>query len=137
MRNIIKRGMQMRDVKVKTSVLLEKVLVNREKHIAEYEDSVIGYKEAAVAAIEKGMTNLKRQVEELESGETMHLGAVTFNLQVPENHEKDYDQVIAMLEMSVEDEITIKSDEFACYVMDDWDWKDQFKNVSAMYMKGR
>lgn len=65
----------------------------------------------------------------------MQLAAVMFDLQVPQNHAKDYDQVIAMLEMCVDDELSIRSDEFACYVMDDWDWKEDFLHTNKRYSK--
>jgi hypothetical protein len=123
----------MRDVKVKRQELLEKVRANRGKHITEYDEAVDGYKAAAIAEIERGMKKLRQQVQDLQGGEMIRLAAVAFNLAVPENHAKDYDQVIAMLEMSVDDELSIRSDEFACYVMDDWDWKEHFVNVSNTY----
>ena len=125
----------MRDVKVKRTELLEKVKANREKHIAEYHEAVDGYKAAALAEIDKGVQSLRRQVESLQDGEMLRLAGVHFSLAVPENHAKDYDQVIAMLEMSVDAELTVRSDEFACYVMDDWDWKDNFTSVSEMYKR--
>jgi hypothetical protein len=136
MRAVLERGMKMRKVKVKRDELLAKVKENRLAHIAEYKEGVAGYKMAAKAAIVKAMRRLQQQVDELEEGEVLRLTAVTFDLAVPENHKKDYDQVIAMLSMSVDEELEIMSDEFACYVMDDWGWKEEFLNVSNSY-KGR
>jgi len=133
MNAIMKGHTQMRDVKVKKLELLSKVKQNREKHIAEYKEAVEGYKEAALDEIQKGVDKLKSQVESLNDGEMIRLAAVSFHLPVPENHEQDYDQVITMLEMSVDDELTIKSDEFACYVMDNWDWQTKFAEVSKLY----
>jgi len=40
----------------------------------------------------------------------------------PSNHVKDYDRVITMLEMSVDDTITLDAQAFDRYVMDNWDW---------------
>lgn len=125
----------MREVKCKVSELLEKVKTNRGTHISEYAEAVEGYKDQAKAAIEKAMTRLKARIDELEGGEVLVLGHVTFDLVVPENHAKDYDQVILMLEMSVDEVLTIRSDEFACYVMDDWSWKEDWSNTTRMYNK--
>lgn len=135
MRGILEGRTRMREVKVKRDELLAKVRENRTKHIDEYDDAVAGYKDAALAAINKGVAKLRAQVADLEAGETLQLSAVLFDLAVPQNHAKDYDQVIAMLEMCVDEELTIRSDEFACYVMDDWGWKDEFENVSKLYNK--
>jgi hypothetical protein len=137
MRAVLERGMKMRKVKVKRDELLERVKTNRENHIAEYEEAVIGYKEKAKLEIEKAMGRLAKRVDELEEGEVLILSSVHFNLEVPRNHEKDYDQVIQMLEMSVDDELEIMTDEFACYVMDDWTWKEDFVNVSNQYKAKR
>ncbi len=137
MRSVIEGRVQMRDVKVKRCELLEKVKENRQKHIAEYDEAVAGYKEAAIKAVDRALEKLRQQIDDLQAGEVLQLAAVSFDLAVPENHARDYDQVIAMLEMSVDDELTIRSDEFACYVMDDWDWKDHFLNVSRVYRNRR
>ena len=133
MRAMLERSMQMREVKVNRDELVEKVRANRIKHIEEYEEAVDGYKEAALEAIDKAMARLKCGIQDLEAGEVLALHAVTFNLQVPQNHSRDYDQVIAMLEMSVDDQLTIRADEFACYVMDDWDWKSDFLATNSVY----
>ena len=125
----------MREVKCKTSELLEKVRANRKTHIAEYAEAVEGYKDQAKAAIEKAMIRLKARIDDLKGGEVLALHHISFDLAVPENHAKDYDQVILMLEMSVDEVLTIRSDEFACYVMDDWSWKEDWSNTTRMYNK--
>ncbi len=135
MRAVNKGYTQMRDVKVSKNTLLSKVITNREKHIAAYDEAIAGYKEAALLAIEDAVGKLRRSIDDLKLGEVITLAAVRFSLPVPENHEKDYDQVIAMLEMSVDDVLTIKSDEFACFVMDDWDWKEVFAATNKSYSK--
>lgn len=125
----------MREVKCKKAELLDIVKANRETHIAEYAEAVEGYKDQAKAAIEKAMTRLKARIDDLEGGEVLALHHVSFDLVVPENHARDYDQVIKMLEMSVDEQLTIRSDEFACYVMDDWGWKEDWSNTTRMYNK--
>jgi hypothetical protein len=133
MRAVLERGMQMREVKVKRLELLAKVRENRTKHVAEFADAVKGYKDAALKAIDGGMAKMRRNIEELKAGETLQLSVIHFDLAVPVNHARDYDQVIAMLDMSVDDVLTIRSDEFACYVMDDWGWKEDFNNTKSLY----
>jgi len=123
----------MREVKVRRSDLLEKIKANREKHIADYKEAVAGYKQAALAAIDDGVAKLRKQVDELDQDEVMALTPVYFELAVPQSHAKDYDQVIAMLEMSVDEQLTIRSDEFAMYVMDDWQWKAAFERTKLSY----
>ena len=134
MRAIIEKGMKMREVKVLRSVLLEKVRENREKHIKDYHDACEGYKAQAIQRIDEVMGDIKSRIERLRQGQVIELVAVSFGLNVPRSHEKDYDQVIAMLQMSVDDTLTVRSDEFACYVMDDWEWKAEWTHSNSMYM---
>lgn len=156
MRAALQKGFQMREVKVKRLELLEKIKANRLKHISEYRDGVNGYKELAIKKVleihQKAKKDLKENVErilskienmtpeEIENGpgnSVIILQQLSFNLPVPVSHEKDYNQVISMLEMSVDEHLTIKSDEFACYVMDDWDWKIDFENLTKSYISKR
>ena len=54
------------------------------------------------------------------------------SLPEPQDHTEDYDSVIAMLEMSVEDIIELDADSFQRYVLDKWSWKRaaDFTNLS-------
>jgi len=127
----------MREVKVKRVELLAKVVENRAKHVKEYNEAVEGYKEAAIGKLNEVITELEERAEKVEQEDgPFRLDTIGFgSVVVPTSHEKDYNQVIEMLRMSVDDALTIKTDEFACYVMDDWDWSSEFKNVSQMYNK--
>lgn len=125
---------KMREVKVKRVDLLAKIKANRIKHIEEYDKSVEGYKIEAKERVEAALKDLQDRIDKLKAGQQINLAGIVFNLQVPENHTADYDQVIEMLEMSVDEELKIQSDEFACYVMDRWDWKDRFTLTNRAYL---
>jgi hypothetical protein len=43
------------------------------------------------------------------------------SLTEPSDHTKDYDRVVAMLEMSVDETIILDAHDFDQYVMDNWD----------------
>jgi len=100
----------MDEVTVKKADLLAKLKDNREKHIQLYKDAMEGYyvqKEAELtAALEK--IRAKKNVGK--------------NIQFtkPLNHQQQYDEAIAMLEMSVAEEITLRRREFTEYVQDTW-----------------
>lgn len=51
----------------------------------------------------------------------------------PKDQTRDYDRIIGMLEKSTETDITLDEKDYERYVMDRWDWKDQWKTVSATY----
>jgi len=137
MQGILEGRTKMREVKIRCDDLLVKVRENRTKHVKEYDEAVAGYKDAAKDAVQKAMERLQERIDYLEAGEVLVLSAIHFDLKVPQNHAKDYDQVIAMLDMCVDDKLTVRADEFACYVMDDWDWTSEFKNVTQFYNNKR
>jgi hypothetical protein len=123
----------MKEVRVNKNDLLKIVKENREKHIKEYKEAVEGYKEAALDQIEKGMARLRAQVEGLKKGQMIALAHITFDLQVPCNYQDDYDQIIQMLEMSVDESIVLSKQEHLQYVMDKWQWKGSFENTTMFY----
>jgi len=127
----------MREVKVKRQELLTKVQANRALHVREYQEACAGYKEKAIARIDEIAAELRDKIANLKAGKVIELVAVRFGLDAPRSYEKSYDQTIAMLEMSVDDEITLTDHEFAQYVLDDWEWQESFKTQTANYSRGR
>ncbi len=123
----------MKRVKVKKQELLAKVMANREIHVKEYKEACLGYREQAIKRIDEVMDRLKRQVSALKEGEAIALAAVRFDLPVPESHKDDYDQVIAMLNMSVDDEIELDDEGFSQYVMDHWKWRQGWEVTKMSY----
>jgi len=76
-------------------------------------------------------------VQEILNGSTFSVDdkVSNFNLTAPENHIEDYIRVLRMLNMSVEDKITLSEVQFNQYVMDNWHWTRSFKTMSATYSK--
>src|SRR6185295_867061 len=74
------------------------------------------------------------KINGLKEGQTIAVVGLQFGLNVPQSHEKAYDQIIRMMEMSVDEEITLTCSQFACFVMDDWDWKEQWSASNATYL---
>lgn len=78
----------------------------------------------------------RKVIEELEASlADARCGAkfrTYISLEAPCDHTPDYDRVLAMLEMSVDDEIELTSEEFERYVQDNWRWSQQFlSNVTS------
>lgn len=127
----------MRNVKVKKTYLLATVEKNRETHIREYKEACLGYREQALEKISEAVDCLKRQVSVLKDGEAIELAAIHFSLPPPKSHSDDYDQVISMLRMSVEDVIELDRESFSQYVMDNWEWRNQWEGTKASYAMRR
>lgn len=110
-------------VTVKKDALLEALRTNREAHQGIFDEAVEGYQQEAER-------RLKAHLKEVRSGK---MKQVAVFLDVPVNHTKDYDRIIKMVEMSVDDEIVLTQQNFSAFVMDDWTWKQQFLTSNSTY----
>lgn len=115
----------MNKIKVNRKQLLEKVKANRTTHRKTFEEALEGYREKAIEELEASLADAK-------AGKRIRRG---LQLVEPMDMTREYDRVITMLEMSVDDELEISQQEVMQYVMDDWSWKQQFEAVSASYSK--
>lgn len=139
----------MRSVKAKTSELLGTIRANLEKHRAEYAEAFEGYKLEAQEAlkvyqaqVQEAVNTVSKRVQESEQPRdkpVMLLDGLRSvplpTLRVPEDHSKDYEVVIRMLEFETQPTIDIDADQFECYVMDRWEWKDDFAVSHERYSK--
>lgn len=114
----------MDELKYDRDGLLVALKANRDNHRAEFEKAMIGYeieaKEQLDAMIKK-VSEGKRPI-------------VQIILPMPQDHTKDYDRVIKMLEMTIFASVELSQSEFGQYIMDDWSWKAQFTSSTAGYM---
>ena len=113
----------MREIRVTKSELVEKITANRAAHRAIFEEAVEGYRKMGVELLEA-------HIKEILAGK---IPQINVRLVAPEDHTSDYDRVLAMLEMSLDDEILIDEERFASYVLDDWHWKRQFLTTNSSY----
>lgn len=111
------------EVRVKKDDLEEIVKKNAAEHRAIFEEALDGWQKAVTAALEEAVADAKAG-----KGYKIHLG-----LQKPEDHSKEYNQVLKMLEMSQDEELELNSHEFSCYVMDEWGWQAAFLMSSSSY----
>lgn len=114
-------------VTIKKYELLDAIKANLDQHKEDFKEAQIGFRAAAIEAMEKNLAQAK-------DGGEVKLGV---GLTVPVEHIKDYDRVIRMLSMSTAVEITISESQFTQYVMDEWNWKAAFQSSTAMYENKR
>lgn len=114
----------MHEVQVKTEDLLVKVRENREGHRALFEQAIEVYRERAIEEIERILDDAKNGRKIVRA-----IGLVE-----PRDYTKEYDRVVAMLEMTVDSQIVISSQDFSRFVMDDWEWKEAFTTSTAAYL---
>lgn len=116
----------MNKVTVEKDALAAAIHENRAKHRTIFLEAVEGYRAEQVRVMEADIKRLK-------SGKV--LNGVRY-LPVPQDHTRDYDRVLKMLSMHAESTIDISQEDFAKYVMDDWQWRREFLNTSANYSAG-
>ncbi len=113
----------MKTIEVNKTKLLEIIKKNRDAHRALFEEAWEGYRQESIRVHEE---NLKA----LRSGKKV---AVVFYEQAPQDHTKDYDLVIRMLEMDISSTIELDQQQFSNYVDDNWNWKQQWVGGNAKY----
>lgn len=113
----------MDSINVKKTDLLEVLNTNRSKHRSIFEDALIGYRKEAIRLLDDALENAR-------NGNKI---TVRFALTEPMDQTKDYDLAIGMLEMSVDEEIELSPEDYRRYVMDDWEWTDQWTFANSAY----
>lgn len=113
----------MKTVTVRKEDLLERVEANRARHRDIFEKALEGYRNRAVELLEE-------HIERIRDGKVEKVHVI---LPRPEDHTDDYDRVIEMINMSVDDELELDEREFSQYVQDNWMWKNEFLAMSATY----
>lgn len=116
----------MRAVKLNKEELLKIVRANKEKHVKDFAEAVEDYK-AAVLKIAKDNLRLAK------SGDLAKIAEMKSFPNKPASYEDSYARAIRMLELSVEDVITLEEDVFNQLVLDEWSWKRGFMAASALY----
>ncbi len=111
------------EAKFRKDELLVILRENREKHRGVFEAALKGYRDEAEKI-------LGETLGDVLAGGTPKIYIM---LDRPEDHTLDYDRIIKMLDMQVEDEFILSEERFAQYVMDDWRWKRAWLKMSNRY----
>lgn len=114
----------MKTVRIKKAELREIVAANRERHVATFEQAWVRYRELV-------LEELDAMRDEALAGKKIRR---SISLVEPQNHADDYDQLLRMLDLEVSEEVELGYSEFTNYVMDDWGWKQQWNDSTAVYL---
>lgn len=145
------RDQKDRQVEVNREKLVAILRDNKQKHIKEYDEAVLGYREMALEKLqseyEKAKVSIERNLEKSKvliqefdpSASKKHsdwltlVEAVNVQLPVPRNFSKEYDAAIDMASWDVRETLELTHAEFQCFVRDVWDWSNDFFEVSKRY----
>ena len=110
-------------INVSRHEMITKIKEGMAKHQAAYAEA----HEDSVKALIILLDRIRAQVAAGNLKET------TVNLPAPQSHLKEYQEAIEMLEMSVDETITLDRDAFKAYFNNEWAWSTHFESTSAMY----
>ncbi len=113
----------MDNVKVKKKELLEILRKNRAEHREIFEEASEAFRAEVIKELDLRLADAK-------AGKRIKL---RIELVQSMDQTEEYDQAIAMCEMSVDDEISLSHDNFRNYVLDKWRWREQFIASNAGY----
>ena len=102
----------MRTVRLNRDEVVASVQENRDSHRSVFEEALEGYRDRWIKELERRLHDVRRGREINQY----------FSLPEPEDHTDDYDRILTMARMSVDDVIELSEDDFAMYVMDQWSW---------------
>lgn len=113
----------MKTVRIGRAAFIDKVTANRDAHRELFEAAFDGYRKFLV-------DELTKRLDEALAGKKVDR---YIRLEEPEDHTADYDRLLMMAEMSVDDVLEMTQQEFGWYLLDQWAWKDQFIQTAGTY----
>lgn len=113
----------MRDITVFIPDLVDKIRANREAHREKFLKAQEAFRARAIE-------ELDRRLADARNGSRINL---YIDLPEPKDHTADYDRVLEMLAMHVEDTIDLSEKDVQMYVQDDWGWKREFELTNLVY----
>jgi hypothetical protein len=110
-------------MKFKKDDLIGIVQKNRDAHRGIFEEAIEGYRKKVIEELEAHLDRVK-------AGEVRQ---IYVSYPKPDDHTRDYDRLLKMLDMTSENEVQLSEQQFGQYVLDDWDWKRQFIATNSAY----
>ena len=117
------RGINGRTVNVKRVELLAILKTNKELFITEYNQAMVDFKAKMIKELEVALKKAKK-------GE---LDKVQLILSPPTDYTDSYQEVIDMMEVSVDEVINLDSEAFKAYYKNEWSWSNSFKTLVGSY----
>jgi hypothetical protein len=117
--------------------IIGRVTANRDRHVKEYALALRGYQadmEQEARALAEKASKIARQAKRgTLTPEGEHRHGFHFEAEAPKLFERDYNRVLAMLEMTPTDSVSLTEQDFARFVLDDWEWKKDFDHMFRTY----
>jgi hypothetical protein len=110
-------------VRLRKDDLIAAIRGNRDGHRAAFLQAQQGWHTIV-------LEELERRLADARAGRKVN---TIFSYPEPVDHTRDYDRVLRILDMSLDPELELSQQDFAKYVMDDWEWKAQWTQSTVAY----
>jgi hypothetical protein len=114
----------MKNIKANVKELLEILTQNRDLHHDIFIAAQKIYRSEVIRRLDKALQDAK---DGKEFPGSIHIPA-------PEDHTKDYDRVIRMLQLSVDENIELDERDVEVYVLDRWSWSHNWAASNFQYL---
>lgn len=113
----------MENINVDKSHLIEILRKNRDHHREIFLEAQVKYRELVIE-------ELDTMLKDARDGKKIRRAV---SLVEPQDHTKDYERVIGMLELSTDTIISLAEHDYQRFVLDNWAWKEQFLYANSSY----
>lgn len=113
--------MRQRSVNVSRIQLIEIIQKNYDDYCKQYREAIADYR----VALRLKLIEALDTVSELKQSDYDVL-SVKISFNPPVDHSKEYEEILEMLKMSVDDHINLDSESFRAYIKNEWNWTDSF-----------
>ena len=111
-------------IAVDTSALIESLTENRAEHERLYNEAQDKYRALIIEAMDRRLSRIK------SGGEIkVYFGDII----APKSFLESFDTALAMLKWHIGEQISLGQDDFERYVLDNWEWKQQFAASTGTY----
>ena len=83
---------------------------------------------------ERVQEKLDEALKAVKKGKPIGRDVLFIALPVPENHRADYERVLSMLSLSLDDEVKLGEADYRRYVLDEWEWQGSFATNTTSYL---
>ena len=115
----------MQTVRIDKSTLKRKLIENRARHREIFLEAQEGFRACAIRELDKILSDAR-------AGARIQN---VWSMVAPIDQTREYDRVLAMIDMTLDDSIELSERDFARYVLDQWEWHREFIASNARYSK--
>lgn len=124
----------MEAVNVKRDNLIAKIEANRAKHLRTYEVAIKAWRQKLADALRKYANRISEARSKVLRGKDLPPIPAP-HLPKPTKFLAEYDRVLGMLRMSVEQIVKLDASDYDRYILDKWDWSEMFANSTVSYAR--